>query len=96
MTSAAYAGGAAAATALLVGGYIAAVTRSPPRGGVIAAVIALIYALLYLLLRVEDYAMLIGSIAAFVLLATVMFATRNVDWTRPSDGDGLGEETKVG
>lgn len=88
--------GAAAATALLVGGYIAAVTRSPPRGGVIAAVIALIYALLYLLLRVEDYAMLIGSIAAFVLLATVMFATRNVDWTRPSDGDGLGEETKVG
>jgi len=75
---------AAAATSLLVGAYIATVTKSAAKGGQIFGVIAIIYGLLYLLLRVEDYAMLIGSLAAFALLATVMFATRNVDWARGS------------
>ena len=75
---------AAAATSLLVGAYIATATRSVAKGGQIFGVIALIYGLLYLLLRVEDYAMLIGSLSAFALLATVMFATRNVDWAQGS------------
>ncbi|MGI9479678.1 MAG: cell envelope integrity protein CreD [Hyphomicrobiaceae bacterium] len=72
---------ASAATSLLVGTYIGTVTRSFSRGAQILAVIAIIYALLYLLLRVEDYALLIGSIAAFVMLAAVMFATRDIDWS---------------
>jgi len=75
---------AAGATSMLVGAYIATVTKSAAKGGQIFAVIAIIYVLLYLLLRVEDYAMLIGSLAAFALLATVMFATRNIDWARSS------------
>ena len=72
---------AATATSLLVGSYIGTVTRSPAKGLQIFAIIAAIYALLYLLLRVEDYALLIGSLAAFAMLAAVMFATRNVDWS---------------
>ena len=72
---------ASAATSILVGSYIATVTRSTGRGLQIFGVIAVIYALLYLLLRVEDYALLIGSIAAFAMLAAVMFATRNIDWS---------------
>ncbi len=72
---------ASAATSALVGTYIGTVTNSLSRGGQIFAIIAIIYALLYLLLRVEDYALLIGSIAAFLMLAAVMFATRDVDWS---------------
>ena len=55
--------------------------RSPAKGLQIFAIIAAIYALLYHLLRVEDYALLLGSLAAFAMLAAVMFATRNVDWS---------------
>lgn len=72
---------ASAATSILIGTYIATVTRSSLRGAQIFAIIAVIYALLYLLLRVEDYALLIGSIAAFAMLASIMFATRNIDWS---------------
>jgi inner membrane protein len=39
-----------------------------------------VYALLYLLLRLEDYALLAGSVAAFLLLAVTMFATLRVNW----------------
>ena len=69
------------ATSILIGTYVASALKSTIRGISMLAIIAGIYGLLYLLLRVEDYAMLIGSIAAFVLLAVVMFTTRNVDWS---------------
>jgi inner membrane protein involved in colicin E2 resistance len=46
-----------------------------------------IYAVLYLLLRVEDYALLIGSLAAFAMLAAVMFATSSIDWSQGHDPD---------
>jgi inner membrane protein len=32
------------------------------------------------LLQLDEYALLIGSIALFVSLAVLMYATRNVDW----------------
>ncbi|MEL6216400.1 MAG: cell envelope integrity protein CreD, partial [Pseudomonadota bacterium] len=77
--------GAAGATALLIGTYFGTVVHSMARGVVMFAVLAVIYAMLYLLLRLEDYALLAGSISAFVLMAIVMFATRNVDWSHGAE-----------
>lgn len=77
--------GAAGATALLIGTYFGTVVGSASRGFIMFAVLAIIYALLYLLLRLEDYALLAGSIASFILIAIVMFATRNVDWSRGAE-----------
>jgi inner membrane protein len=45
-----------------------------------AGALSAVYGCLYLLLRLEDYALLAGSIAVFALLALVMFLTRRVDW----------------
>jgi inner membrane protein involved in colicin E2 resistance len=44
------------------------------------AVFSLLYAFIYVLLRVEAYALLTGSIASFVAVAAAMYITRNVDW----------------
>jgi inner membrane protein len=41
---------------------------------------ALLYLIMYLTLNVEDWALLIGSIAAFVICGVVMFLTRKLDW----------------
>jgi len=73
---------AAIATSVLVGSYCGTIVRSWSRGAALTGILGLIYGLLYFLLRVEDYALLIGSISAFLLLAIVMFATRNIDWSR--------------
>jgi inner membrane protein len=32
------------------------------------------------LLRIEDYALLLGTGGLFVILAAVMYLTRNLDW----------------
>jgi len=39
-----------------------------------------VYTFLYITLRQQDYALLMGTVALFVLLAVVMWVTRKVDW----------------
>jgi len=43
-------------------------------------VVLVSYVLLYAVLNAESYALLIGSIGAFVVVALVMFLTRKLDW----------------
>ena len=35
---------------------------------------------LYITLRQQDYALLMGTVALFLVLALVMYVTRKVDW----------------
>jgi len=44
------------------------------------AVFTSLYAFIYVLLRIEAYALLVGSIASFAAVAAAMYITRNVDW----------------
>ncbi|MEY2560418.1 MAG: inner membrane protein [Verrucomicrobiota bacterium] len=39
-----------------------------------------VYTFLYITLRQQDYALLMGTIALFILLAVVMYVTRKIDW----------------
>lgn len=71
---------AAAACIGLIGAYSKSVLGNWQRAGVITGVLALLYAFLYVLLQLDDYALLIGSVALFCALAVLMYATRNVDW----------------
>ena len=76
---AAYATGAAACAALITL-YSARALRSMSRALVVTGELAAIYGLLYIILRQQDYALLFGAGGLFLMLAIVMFATRNVDW----------------
>ncbi|MGH6959940.1 MAG: inner membrane CreD family protein, partial [Dongiaceae bacterium] len=51
-------------------------------GLVVAGMLGLVHAWMYLLLQMEDYVLLSGTIGLFVALIAVMYATRNVDWFR--------------
>jgi inner membrane protein len=44
------------------------------------ALFGLLYFLIYLLLRLEDNALLAGAISSFVAIAAVMYLTRRIDW----------------
>jgi inner membrane protein len=81
----AYAASAAAATGLITS-YSAAVLRSFVRAAPIGALLAGLYGYLYVTLRAEDYALLIGAIGAFATLAAFMYVTRRVDWFNVSFG----------
>ncbi len=71
---------AASATTALVSAYCAWVLVVKARALVMAGALAALYGYLFVLLRLEDCALLLGSIALFILLAALMLATRRVDW----------------
>jgi len=64
----------------MVGAYSLVVLRRRNSALIVAARVAALYAYLYLLLRNEDYALLIGSVGLFAILAGIMYVTRRVDW----------------
>ncbi len=43
-------------------------------------VFALTYGLLYSLMRMQDFALMIGALASFMAIAAVMYLTRHMDW----------------
>ncbi len=71
---------ATSALCILMGVYLAAALRSRAAGALSGAIFAATYALLYLLVTSESYALLAGSLALFALLTTTMFLTRKIDW----------------
>lgn len=71
---------AAAASSLLIVGYSAAILKSWLRAGMIAGLLTAEHSVLFVVLRMEDYALLAGTAALFAALGAVMFFTRNVDW----------------
>jgi inner membrane protein len=64
----------------LITAYSAAVLKSWRRGAYIAGLLTALYAVLYILLSLEAYSLLIGSLMLFVALAAVMYVTRRLDW----------------
>jgi inner membrane protein len=71
---------AAGAIAGLDTAYSAAVLGSWRRAGFIGGLLVGLYAVLYILLSLEAYSLLIGSLLLFAALAGVMYATRRIDW----------------
>lgn len=71
---------AAAAVALLVGGYAAAVLSTRRAGLVLGGSLCLVYGLLYGLVVSEQYSLLIGALALLAVIALLMYLTRRVDW----------------
>lgn len=73
---------ASVAIAGMVSLYSRVFLGSTRRMGIVAGVVAALYGTLFVVLRLEDYAMLVGTLLLVVALGAVMWATRRVDWYR--------------
>jgi inner membrane protein len=73
--------------------YTRAVLSSSRAVLVIACTLTVLYGYFYILLQIQDYALLFGNIGLVVILATVMYLTRSLDWwtfgktTDPGDSE---------
>jgi inner membrane protein len=64
----------------LIGGYISAVLKSRILTYFIVGLLSVLYLFIFVLIQLEDYALLIGSLGIFVILALVMYYSRKIDW----------------
>jgi inner membrane protein len=75
----AYAASAAASIAL-IGTYSKAVLRTARRALPVVGLLTALYIYLYVTLQAEDYALLLGALGLFAMLAVLMYVTRRIDW----------------
>ena len=71
---------AAAATILLIALYAKSHFKSWATAGMFGAVLCGLYGFIFILIRLEDTALLVGSIGLFLVLALVMYASRKINW----------------
>jgi len=74
------------ATIGLISGYTWGFLRSKRMATIVLSLLVLLYTFLYIVLQLEDYALLMGSVGMFAVLATAMYLTRNIDWYATSMG----------
>ena len=46
----------------------------------ICLILVILYLFIYSIIQMEDYALLMGSIGLFVVLATIMYLSRKINW----------------
>ena len=73
----------AAATGGMLSLYVMRVQASAVKGLVMLVLFTLLYGVLYMILRLEDYALLAGALVGFILLTVTMFTTLRVEWSGP-------------
>ena len=71
---------AGAATVALLSVNAAWVFSSRLHGVRALAIFSLLYSSIYMMLRLEDNALLVGAIASFFAIAATMYFTRKIDW----------------
>ena len=71
---------ASASIVVLLVSYSLAVLGKPRGAALMAVMLLLLYGYLYILLRNQDYALLVGSFGLFLALAVTMYLTRHLDW----------------
>ena len=69
----------------LIVAFMASVAKNKKTGLGIGALLAVLYAFVYVLLQLESYALLVGSVGLFIILGIAMFATQKIDWYKKND-----------
>lgn len=70
---------AATCTICMIAAYTAAAFRSVRHGGGVGVWLVALYALLYAILQLEDYALLMGTALVVIMLAALMVVSRNLE-----------------
>ena len=71
---------AALATITLISLYVKSHFGNWRTTGIFTLVLTLLYTFIFVLVRLEDTALLIGSIGLFFILAIAMYLSRKIDW----------------
>jgi inner membrane protein len=86
---------AGAATVTLLAANAGWIFASRAEGAKALVIFTLLYGLIYMLLRLEDNALLVGAIASFVAVAAAMYFTRRIDWYSSPHTKEAGQERIV-
>lgn len=65
---------------LMIGAYSVSILKNKKFPIFITASLAALYSFIYIIIQLENYALLAGSIGLFLILGAVMYVSRTIDW----------------
>jgi len=74
----------------LIGVYVKSIYKSKQIASIIIGMLFMFYSFMYVILQLQDYSLLLGNIALFIILGAIMFFTRKINWY-----DALGSQKNV-
>lgn len=72
---------ASSATVLLISWYTKSIFKKWPVVMLFAFILSLLYLFIYVIIQLQDNALLFGSIGLFILLAMIMYFSRKINWS---------------
>ena len=70
----------AALTIILVGGYMLGITKKKKPSLIMSGLLSVLYLYIFVLIQLETFALLAGSLGLFIILAMVMYFSKKIDW----------------
>jgi len=64
----------------LIAAYTKTILKSNALTGLMAGILIVLYLFIFILIQLQDYALLMGSVGLFVILGLVMYFSRKIDW----------------
>ncbi|RYE26539.1 MAG: cell envelope integrity protein CreD [Sphingobacteriales bacterium] len=71
---------ASIATVALIGLYVLGIFKKLQIAAGFATALGALYTYIFVLIQLQDYALLFGSVGLFVILAIIMYFSRKIDW----------------
>jgi len=69
-----------ALTIILVGGYMFGITKKKKPSLIMSGLLGILYLYIFVLIQLETFALLAGSLGLFIILAMVMYFSKKIDW----------------
>lgn len=86
---------ASIATIGLISAYTYSIFKNKIQTGALTGMLCLLYIFLYVILQLEDVALLIGSIGLFIILGTIMFFSRKINWYKEEETENNKQVTSL-
>ena len=72
----------------LITTYASFIFKSKPLTLMLGGILTILYGFIYIIIQQQDYALLMGSIGLFLILALVMYFSRQIDWYKINEEMG--------
>jgi len=67
----------------LITAYAQSIFKNLLQTGMLATMLGMLYVFLYVILQLEDIALLIGSVGLFIILGVIMYFSKKIVWYKP-------------
>ncbi|GAA4319634.1 cell envelope integrity protein CreD [Mucilaginibacter gynuensis] len=73
---------ASGATICLISVFIASLLKNKKAAALFALILSVFYTFIFVIIQLEDLALMVGSVALFIIIAILMYVSRRIDWDK--------------